>query len=81
MTEIIIGSGLIGMLTLTIGLLFKNQNKKLDALDDTKTDKDLCKVVHVNLDNSLIEIKSDLKGMREAVQGINESLASMNGGT
>ena len=80
MTEILIGSGLIGLLTITVSILFKGQNKKIETLDQCKTDKDLCKVVHVNLNESIIEIKSDLKDMRKAVQGINTSLARMNGG-
>ena len=40
------------------------QDKKIDDLDDKKTDKSLCKTIHVNLDKSDTENKEIIKDIQ-----------------
>ena len=56
------GSGImVGFFT----LLYRGQNKKISELDKKKTDKDLCKTIHSNIDKTNIEIKNDIADIKK----------------
>ncbi|MBT4177762.1 MAG: hypothetical protein HOE02_05695 [Candidatus Marinimicrobia bacterium] len=64
-----VGGGAMSGLLLFV---FRGQNQKIDAQDEKiagmeekKTDKDLCKILHKNLETSTAEIKEDLAGIHK----------------
>ena len=64
-----IGGGAVSGLLLFV---FKGQNKRIDkqdlkiyAMGEKKTDKSLCKTIHMNLDKTLTEIKTDISYIKE----------------
>lgn len=59
-------SGLVEGIMVSGFLLFilKTQNKKIDDFDKKKTDKSLCKTIHVNLDKSDTENKEIIKDIQ-----------------
>ena len=56
-----IGGGAVSSLLLFV---FKGQNKKISDLDKKKTDKDLCKTIHHNIDKVHLEIKRDVADIK-----------------
>ncbi len=70
------GGGIVGIL---LSFILKSQAQKIKDLDDSKTEKDLCKTIHSNIDKTLARIEDAITTTQESQAKQMEKMGLMDG--